>query len=96
MNVDKKAGRIVKAPHLRDPTVFLSFSHAALHAPGGRGTHLQREQVDAGVRACACVFVAQEHDIETPYGMLHVVIRGAPKGNKPAILTYHDVGLNRE
>ncbi|KAJ0069522.1 hypothetical protein NL108_008467, partial [Boleophthalmus pectinirostris] len=41
-------------------------------------------------------FVLQEHDVETPYGMLHVVIRGAPKGNKPAILTYHDVGLNRE
>ena len=43
---------------------------------------------------CCCVF--QEHDVETPYGMLHVVIHGAPKGNKPAILTYHDVGLNRE
>ncbi|KAF7225129.1 transcript variant X3 [Nothobranchius furzeri] len=38
----------------------------------------------------------KDHDVETPYGMLHVVIRGAPKGNKPAILTYHDVGLNHK
>lgn len=43
---------------------------------------------------CSCP--PQEHDVETPYGTLRVVIRGAPKGNKPAILTYHDVGLNRE
>ncbi|KAK1804617.1 hypothetical protein P4O66_020614, partial [Electrophorus voltai] len=40
--------------------------------------------------------VFKEHDIETPYGMLHVVVRGAPKSNKPAILTYHDVGLNHK
>lgn len=43
-----------------------------------------------------CECPPQEHDVETPYGMLRVVIRGALKGNKPAILTYHDVGLNRE
>uniref|UniRef100_A0A8C9WAF2 NDRG family member 4 n=1 Tax=Scleropages formosus TaxID=113540 RepID=A0A8C9WAF2_SCLFO len=35
-----------------------------------------------------------EYDIKTPLGLLHVEIRGQEKGNKPAILTYHDVGLN--
>lgn len=38
----------------------------------------------------------QEHDIETPYGLLHVVLRGSARGNRPALLTYHDVGLNRK
>ncbi|XP_026570110.1 protein NDRG4 isoform X3 [Pseudonaja textilis] len=37
-----------------------------------------------------------EHDIETPYGLLHVVLRGSARGNRPALLTYHDVGLNHK
>ena len=36
----------------------------------------------------------QEQDVPTEYGLIKVAIQGNTK--KPAIITYHDIGLNRK
>uniref|UniRef100_A0A3B4AZF4 Uncharacterized protein n=1 Tax=Periophthalmus magnuspinnatus TaxID=409849 RepID=A0A3B4AZF4_9GOBI len=40
------------------------------------------------------LLTGQEHNIETPHGVLHVTVQGARSSRRPAILTCHDVGLD--
>uniref|UniRef100_A0A672GJJ9 Protein NDRG2 n=1 Tax=Salarias fasciatus TaxID=181472 RepID=A0A672GJJ9_SALFA len=43
----------------------------------------------------AIVLKPHKH-VETQYGKVHCIMTGTPRANRPAILTFHDVGLNHK
>ncbi|XP_067282178.1 protein NDRG1a isoform X1 [Pseudorasbora parva] len=49
-----------------------------------------------GLREAVQQLVIKEHDVETPYGKIHCTMKGVPKGDRPVILTFHDIGLNHK
>ncbi|KAL7841876.1 hypothetical protein SRHO_G00255670 [Serrasalmus rhombeus] len=48
---------------------------------------------EAEIAARILLDQGQEHSIETPHGLLHVTVHGTGNTRRPAILTYHDVGM---
>uniref|UniRef100_A0A4W6EIW5 Protein NDRG2 n=1 Tax=Lates calcarifer TaxID=8187 RepID=A0A4W6EIW5_LATCA len=49
---------------------------------------------DAELAARILLDQGQEHNVETPHGVLHVTLHGTRTTRRPAILTFHDVGLD--
>uniref|UniRef100_A0AAR2K9J3 Protein NDRG2 n=1 Tax=Pygocentrus nattereri TaxID=42514 RepID=A0AAR2K9J3_PYGNA len=48
---------------------------------------------EAEIAARILLDQGQEHSIETPHGLLHVTVHGTGNTRRPAILTFHDVGM---
>ncbi|XP_059205340.1 protein NDRG1a isoform X2 [Centropristis striata] len=51
---------------------------------------------DSDVEMIVAELEVTEHDVETPYGRIHCTMKGVPKGDRPVILTFHDIGLNHK
>ncbi|XP_010764425.1 protein NDRG2-like [Notothenia coriiceps] len=54
----------------------------------------QAESKDVELAARILLDQGQEHSIETPHGLLHVTLHGTRTTRRPAILTFHDAGLD--
>ncbi|XP_062416349.1 protein NDRG2 isoform X3 [Pungitius pungitius] len=59
-------------------------------------TSLCLSSQDAELAARILLDQGQEHSIETPHGVLHVTLHGTRTTRRPAILTFHDVGLDNK
>ncbi|XP_047461722.1 protein NDRG1a isoform X2 [Mugil cephalus] len=51
---------------------------------------------DSDVEMIVAEIEVSEHDVETPYGRIHCTMKGVPKGDRPVILSFHDIGLNHK
>ncbi|XP_073692854.1 protein NDRG2-like [Garra rufa] len=48
---------------------------------------------DVEIAARILLDQGQEHRVETPLGVLHATVHGAGNARRPAIVTFHDVGM---
>ncbi|KAM9493090.1 protein NDRG1a [Clarias gariepinus] len=49
-----------------------------------------------GLREAVQQLETKEDNVETPCGRIHCTLKGVPKGDRPVILTFHDIGLNHK
>ncbi|KAJ8273311.1 hypothetical protein GJAV_G00100130 [Gymnothorax javanicus] len=49
-----------------------------------------------GLREAVQQLMTKEHDVDTPSGKVRCIMKGVPKGDRPVIVTFHDIGLNHK
>ncbi|XP_076868113.1 protein NDRG2 isoform X2 [Brachyhypopomus gauderio] len=57
-------------------------------------TSQQDTAKEAEIAARILLDQGKEHEIETPHGLLHVTLHGSGNTRRPAVLTFHDVGMD--